>query len=379
MTEKNSENQILVVDDSRVIRRAAVKILQKEFDVVEAEDGEEAWAELQKNSKISAVFSDLGMPNMDGFELLEKIRNADDPALAKMPVIIITGAEETDGAKEEVLQLGATDFITKPFDSHSLKSRAAAHINYRNEVQSLEKRVAVDKLTGLPIEATFTQQGEQALAYAVRHGTEMSLVRFDIDRFSDIFIKHGKGVAEQILSKVATLITDGKRTEDIAARLGVARFALLLPSTDQQGAEMVVTRICQRVSRLKLKMGNEEFKIQFSSGITSPSFDDTDISFQELMTQAEKALKIAVTNGGGQIIRYQTGEVVTHKAAPANAHIEVNIEELLGKVAQGDSNVTDEQLASAMRKLLPLVEKADSTLKLGLSKVVAHLKKRLLH
>ena len=115
MAENISENQILVVDDSRVIRRAAVKILQKEFDVVEAEDGQQAWDELQKNPKISAVFSDLGMPNMDGFQLLETIRSARDEALAKIPVIIITGAEETDGTKEKVLAMGATDFITKPF------------------------------------------------------------------------------------------------------------------------------------------------------------------------------------------------------------------------------------------------------------------------
>lgn len=123
MSENNNENQVLVVDDSRVIRRAAVKILQKEFDVIEAEDGEDAWDELQQNSKISMVFSDLGMPNMDGFELLKTIRQADDPVLAKIPVIIITGAEETDGTKEEVLKLGATDFISKPFDSISLKTR----------------------------------------------------------------------------------------------------------------------------------------------------------------------------------------------------------------------------------------------------------------
>ena len=124
-----NKNQILVADDSKVIRRAAVKILQKEFEVVEAEDGQQAWDELQNNPNISVVFSDLGMPNMDGFELLESIRESDDSAIAQMPVVIITGAEETDGTKEKVLELGATDFITKPFDSHSLKSRAATHIN----------------------------------------------------------------------------------------------------------------------------------------------------------------------------------------------------------------------------------------------------------
>jgi len=378
VSENISENQILVVDDSRVIRRAAVKILQKDFDVVEAEDGEAAWHELQKNAKISAVFSDLGMPNMDGFQLLETIRNADDEELAKIPVIIITGAEETDGTKEKVLALGATDFITKPFDSVSLKSRASAHINYRKEVQSLEKRVALDKLTGLCVESSFKQQADQVVAYAKRHCTEVSVVYFDIDRFSEIFVKHGKAVAGQIIAKVASLINEGKRTEDIAARLGVSKFALLLPSSDLQGAEFVVSRICQRVSRLKLKLGSEEFKIQFSSGVTSSALDN-EIETVDLLRQAESALKTAVDEGGGRIICYQTGKDISSSVAEKNSYEDkdINVEELLKWISNQCSDVNNEQLAAAMRKVLPLIAAADSRLKLGLSKVLLHLKKRL--
>ena len=382
VSEKNKENQVLVVDDSRVIRRAAVKILQKDFDVIEAEDGEEAWAELQKNTNISVVFSDLGMPNMDGFELLDKVRNAQDPVLAKMPIIIITGAEESDGTKEEVLRLGATDFISKPFDSISLKTRASAHINYRNEVKSLEKGAALDKLTGLLTEASFQQQGEQALAYAKRHYTEFTLVRFDIDRFSDVFVKHGKAIAEQILSKVASLINDGKRTEDIAARQGVSRFALLLPCSDPQGAEVVVSRICQRVARLKLKMGKDVFNIQFSTGLTSPVLDDADVVFSDLLKQAEGALQEAVANGDGKIVRYQSDNSKTADAAPEAQPIsvnEVNLDDIVSKLSREDTSITDEQLTLAMQKILPLIARADGRLKLGLSKVVQHLKKRLYH
>ncbi len=377
---ENSENQILIVDDSRVIRRAAVKILQKDFAVVEAEDGEEALDILRSNPKISVVFSDIGMPNMDGFELLQQIRASDDEALAKMPVVIITGAEETDGTKEKVLSLGATDFITKPFDSVSLKSRAGTHINYRNEVQSLEQRVSSDKLTGLLVDSSFKQQGEQAVAYAARHCTQLSLVAFSIDRFSELFVKHGKSVAEQILRKVASIINEGKRKEDIAARMGVSQFALLLPSSDPQGAEAVVARICDKVGRLKLRMGEEEFKIRFSTGITSPRSCDDQTTFAELLQQAEQAMQTALDNGHAEIICYQTGQAV-ESAAPAQAGVEteVNLEELLQQLSQQASAVTDQQLASAMRKILPLIVNADGRLKLGLSKVILHLKKRLFH
>jgi len=378
VSENISENQILVVDDSRVIRRAAVKILQKEFDVVEAEDGQQAWDELQKNPRISAVFSDLGMPNMDGFQLLETIRSARDEALAKIPLIIITGAEETDGTKEKVLAMGATDFITKPFDSVSLKSRASAYINYRKEVQSLEKRIALDKLTGLCVESSFKQQADQIVAYAKRHCTEVSIVYFDIERFSEIFVKHGKSVAGQIIAKVASLINEGKRTEDIAARLGVSKFALMLPSSDLQGAEIVISRICQRVSRLKLKLGNEEFKIQFNSGITSTALDN-EIETEDLFKQAESALKTAIDDGGGKIICYQTGKDINQSIAEKQSYqdADINIEEILKWMSNQCSDINNEQLEAAMRKVLPLIAAADSRLKLGLSKVLLHLKKRL--
>ncbi|VAW64060.1 hypothetical protein MNBD_GAMMA08-1052 [hydrothermal vent metagenome] len=382
MAEINNENQVLVVDDSRVIRRAAVKILQKEFDVVEAEDGEEAWSELQKNKKISVVFSDLGMPNMDGFELLEKIRNAEDPVLAKVPIIIITGAEESDGTKEEVIQLGATDFISKPFDSVSLKSRAIAHINYRNEVRSLEKAAARDKLTGLSTEATFKQQGEQAMAYAKRHSTQMSLVRFDIDRFAEVFVKHGKEIAEQILKKVASIINEGKRTEDIAARLGVSRFALLLPSSDAEGAKILVSRICQRVARLKLKMGKDVFNIQFNTGITSPNIDVENIEFESLQMQAESALKKSLTAGGGNIVCYKSSDSAPAKKqknrkVQKKEKPDINLEDILIKLSKENGSINKQQLSAAMKKVLPLIAQADNQLNLGLGKVVSHLEKRL--
>lgn len=364
-----------MVDDSKVIRRAATKILEKEFDVVEAEDGEYAWDELQQNKNISVVFSDLSMPNMDGYELLEKIRNSDDPAIASLPVIIITGAEASEGAKEEVFAQGATDFITKPFDSLSLKSRASAYINYRNEVKSLEERATTDKLTGLATEAAFKQQGEHALAYAKRHGTEITVVRFDIDKFAELFVKHGKEIAEQILIKVASIILGEMRKEDMAARLGVSRFSLMLPCADLKGAAVVVGRICERVAKLKLKLGKDVFHISFSAGITSPDVTDDSCAFDALLGQAETSLKQAVDEGGGKIICYQTGKAVA--SSESIEQIDVLIDKLIEQVNKADKSVTNQQLASAMRKFLPLMAHADSQLKLGLSKVVLHLKNRL--
>ncbi|MDQ1363857.1 MAG: hypothetical protein QG652_1719 [Pseudomonadota bacterium] len=373
---ETSPAQILVVDDSRVIRRAAVKILEKEYAVLEAEDGADAWNQIQTNKSISVVFSDLGMPNMDGYQLLENIRKSDDTAISRLPVIIITGAEESDGAKQKVLEHGATDFISKPFDSIGLRTRAQTHINYRHEVQSLELRVATDKVTGFYTESAFTQQGEQALAYARRHGTMLTVVRIDIEQFSDIFVRHGKAIAEQILARIASIIREVLRKEDSASRLGVSKFGLLLPCADGEGAAQVVTRICHRVGALKLKLGNEIFQIQFSAGITAPEIRDDGSIFENFLLDAEIAQQQSAQEGGGKIILYQTGRQIA-PPSPLNTHVVVNVEDLLKQIAQADTSIRPEQLASALYKLLPLIECADQQLKLGLGKVVLHLKQKL--
>jgi CheY-like chemotaxis protein len=123
MTEAvENKPTLLVVDDSRLMRVAARKILQGEFNILEASDGEEAWDVLQASPHVSLVMSDLSMPNLDGLGLLERIRTSDSADIQNLPVIIVTGAEDDDGSKTTALAAGASDFITKPFESVQLLS-----------------------------------------------------------------------------------------------------------------------------------------------------------------------------------------------------------------------------------------------------------------
>lgn len=115
--------EILVVDDSKVIRLAAKKMLGSEYIVHLAEDGLVGWEMLQNNSAISVVFTDLSMPNLNGMELLDNIRSSTSDHIANLPVIILTGCDDTESAKQTVFDAGATDFIGKPFESIDLMSR----------------------------------------------------------------------------------------------------------------------------------------------------------------------------------------------------------------------------------------------------------------
>jgi len=112
---------LLIVDDSRLMRHALRKILKDDFNLVEAADGEEAWEKLQTETNIQAIFSDLSMPNLDGYGLLERVRNSGETRISRLPFIVITGKEgEHASLREEAQTRGANDVVCKPFKSEEI-------------------------------------------------------------------------------------------------------------------------------------------------------------------------------------------------------------------------------------------------------------------
>ena len=115
---------VLIVDDSRLMRVAIKKILKDEFELIEAVDGEDAWSKLVAEPAVQCIFSDLSMPNLDGYGLLARVRGSDDAHIRSLPFIVITGKEgDLGGLLEEVRCHGATDLVGKPFKSDEIIAR----------------------------------------------------------------------------------------------------------------------------------------------------------------------------------------------------------------------------------------------------------------
>ncbi|MCK5092869.1 MAG: response regulator [Gammaproteobacteria bacterium] len=126
---------ILVVEDSRIIRLALKKMLQKEYTLLETGNAEEAWKLLQDNESIQVVFSDLSMPELDGFGLLARIRSSGLERISKIPFIAITGNEEDENILQQAVDCGATDLVTKPFQSSDIKDRAHAYTRHLTDAE----------------------------------------------------------------------------------------------------------------------------------------------------------------------------------------------------------------------------------------------------
>ncbi len=353
MSETTNKPRILAADDSRVMRVAMRKILGKEYDVIEAEHGEDAWTLLINDNTIQVLFTDLSMPYLDGYGLLERMRTSEDPRLQEMPVIIITGKEDDDKAKQEALDRGASDFISKPFESIQLQARAKAHVQFKetatklvNTEAKLERQAAVDEVTGLAGQRYFCKAADEALAYIRRHGGQYVLIRMDLDNFNQMFIKNGKEAADAILATFGQHLSAQVRKEDMLARVGLAKFAMLLRDTPLSQAEQLVQRITDSVSELPIKQADgTNINLTVSTGIYEPDYRvSEDIKIQ--ISAAESLLEQAVEKGGNQFC-------VSSDLPQVEP---INLETALKHIEHGNTKVIENQVGQLVKRVFPLID-----------------------
>jgi two-component system cell cycle response regulator len=295
--ETGAKARILVVDDSKLMRKAALKMLGDEFDVVTADDGEDAWTLLQSDTTLQVVFTDLNMPRCDGYELLRRVRTAEDPGVQGLPVIVVTGAENDEAARMQALDLGATDFITKPFTTTDLVARARAHAKHQRVTRELQAQAMLDSLTGLANKSGLLDRLQQDIAYARRHQQPLSLVRIEIEDFRRFFLYYGRDIAESLVLQVARLVRARIRKEDTAARIGLGGFALSLPGGHAEGIAGMIERLRAEVSAQGPKdEDGQVIAVVLRAAVLAPDLS-TGPSATAVFDQCQELLE----NGGGSV------------------------------------------------------------------------------
>lgn len=352
--------EVIVVDDSKVIRLAARKMLGSDYTIHLAEDGLVGWEMLQQNSAISVVFTDLSMPNLNGMELLNNIRSSSDDHIANLPVIIMTGHDDSESVKQEVFDAGATDFITKPFESIDLLSRAKAYARLSRKVVELEKKTGYDKLTGLYNANLLVEHGSKAFSFACRHKIFISAVYFEIQDFQNCFLTHGKKVAQHIIIAVGKRLQEVMREEDIAARLGVAKYALVLPMTNKQKTQVVIERVRESINKLVFDTGKEKIRVSFKTGYSAPDFSEQ-IEFNELLDQADDALQRATASPTEQVVCFD--DVLDVAEEPPVVITEQDIEQAFMHILAGNYyQIPEIHLAAVRERLSPFMQYVDNQL-----------------
>ncbi len=360
MSESAAEKpEILVVDDSKVIRMAAKKMLGNDYDILLAEDGQVAWEMLQQKNDISVVFTDLSMPNLNGMELLEHIRHSDIKNIAALPVIILTGADDSESVKQTVFDAGATDFITKPFESIDLISRAKAYARLSRKVVELEKRTGYDQLTGLCNATSLEEQGVKAFSFSSRHKLAISTIFFEVTDFQECFLSHGKNVAQQIIATVGKRLQEVMREEDIAARIGVAKYVLVLPMTNKQKTDVVINRMRDSINKLVFDTGKEKISINFVAGYAVPEQLD-EIQFKDMLEQADNALQRALNSSDNPVVCFD--DALEEKVeAPPKIVTEQDIELAFSLILEGNYyQIPEPHLPVVVKRLSSFMQYVDN-------------------
>jgi diguanylate cyclase (GGDEF)-like protein len=289
--EVENKCEVLVVDDSATILASAKKMMKDEYIVENAKNGEEEWKNLNENQGIKIVFSDLQMPGMNGMQLLLKIRESNDPRISKMPVIMITGQSDSTAGKRAVFEIGATDFIGKPFDAFDLLSRARTNTG--------KARRSADAVTNTQdffvTPSSFQNKGKETLARAFETKEEFTVLHIEFSNFEEVKKAVGSKSVRQIVVSIVKRINGVLREEDVATRIGENKFAILM-FTDSYNAKSTVDRLSEYMKKLAFEMNGKSLTVSLVYGYSSANCYDRDLDFAAICSQADSALEEASQN-----------------------------------------------------------------------------------
>jgi diguanylate cyclase (GGDEF)-like protein len=230
----------LLIDDSPDVHRLlAMRLRAEGLEVASAASGAEG-IRLTAELLPAVVLLDVDMPGMDGFEVLRTLK--DTESTLNIPVIMLSGLHSPHD-KVTAFDLGAVDFITKPFDVTELRVRVRSALRVSHLLRMLAQRAQIDGLTGLYNRAHFDARWAEQVGHCARHGRPLSLAMFDLDHFKSINDTYGHPAGDAAIQGLARLLVREIRQGDVACRYGGEEFSLIMPETAPTDAAGVCERI----------------------------------------------------------------------------------------------------------------------------------------
>jgi len=239
-----TEVSILLVDDDAIAIRLMDRILADVGKLRFATNGKDA-LRLAQEAPPDLILLDAEMPGMSGFDLLKAIKA--DWSLSAVPVIVVTGHLEAE-FEVSALQLGASDFITKPYRAPAVMARVNTQLRIKQLSDELRRAATTDDLTGLANRRFFDENLSREWRRAGRSGDPVSFIMIDVDHFKLFNDHYGHPRGDGCLHQVAVVLAAAcHRPADVVARYGGEEFAILLPQTPRAGAELLAARILNSV------------------------------------------------------------------------------------------------------------------------------------
>lgn len=298
--EHDGKLMILLVDDAPTNIQMLNETLKDGYHLFFATNGRDA-LRIASESVPDLILLDVIMPDMDGYEVCRTLKT--DPILRNVPIIFITAMNQQED--EAIgLELGAVDYITKPFNPTIVRLRIRNQIELKRQRDLLARLSHLDGLTGIPNRRALDEALEREWRRGTRSLRPLSLLMIDIDHFKAYNDSCGHLLGDDCLRAFAqSLKVPLGRAADFVGRYGGEEFLAVLPETDEAGAQIVANEILEGVAQLAIPHPASPLGpiVTASIGVAT-SVANREYEHTRLLQEADKALYQAKQEGRNRIV-----------------------------------------------------------------------------
>lgn len=296
--ETNPSTSILLVDDSKVIRRLLLATLRpQKYTLYEASDGREAIDTIARHPEIELVITDWEMPGISGFELVDALRR--DKTSAELAIIGISSLDTQIPISVKMLKVGADDFLVKPFHPEELLCRVRHNLAMLKYIRIVREAAITDHLTGLRNRLHLDRRGREIFADAAKTGVNLVAVVADIDHFKKVNDTYGHASGDAVLVGVAKKLTALLKNAAIVARFGGEEFCAVYSGTDAAHVDEELETLRRGIESEAVTCAGSCIRVTISIGAAAgPGGSD----FEALIKKADECLYQAKTGGRNRVI-----------------------------------------------------------------------------
>ncbi len=287
--------KVLIIDDDvDSLAIAKLRLKKDGYIIHSAENGAEG-LEKTRAENPDLILLDVQMPGKNGFEVCEELKS--DSGLCNIPVIFLSAADDIS-EKVKGLDLGAVDYVTKPFDIFELRARVRAALRTKRLQDLLFKYGEVDSLTEIYNRRVLMERLQQEWDRSLRSNTVFSFIMTDIDKFKNVNDTFGHPVGDDVLEKVAYTLKKSIRSGDIVGRYGGEEFGIIMMNSTVQEAFVAADRYRQQIEKIVFKAKKVSFSVTASFGVADSSEKD---SLDKLVSAADSAMYEAKESGRNKV------------------------------------------------------------------------------
>ncbi|HEY9703049.1 MAG TPA: EAL domain-containing protein [Allocoleopsis sp.] len=288
--------KILVIEDTESLREDILEIIEcLHFEAIGAENGM-IGLQLAEEHLPDLIICDIMMPKLDGYGVFKSLRT--NQKTARIPFIFLTAKADKKDIRQG-MNLGADDYLTKPFSIDDLQEAIQARLEKKAEIEEhLNQRSLCDTLTNLPNRIFFNQELQTAIVNAEGKKQLLAILLINIDKFHLININQGQAMGDLLLQKVADRLKDcfAENNDILLGRFGGDEFSLiLLDIKNQQYPAEIAEKLLHELTEVYM-INEQELRINVSMGISVYPQDSKEQDL--LLNHAQTALKFVKQQGG---------------------------------------------------------------------------------